>query len=105
MGQPVRKTIKELHPEINVKPFYTLLIDGNNLLRITMKDSKINSDGIHYGGIFQFFLQMKILMKAYQYDYVYVVFDDSDSGVLRYAIYNEYKANRDKHYSIGEKSE
>lgn len=44
-------------------------------------------------------------MKAYQYDYVYVVFDDSDSGALRYAIYNEYKANRDKHYSIGEKSE
>lgn len=99
MAQPVRKEIKETHQELSSKPFYTLLIDGNNLLRIAMKDSAINADGIHYGGIFQFFLQIKLMMKDYKYDYVYVVFDDSDSGILRYKIYNEYKANRDKHYS------
>jgi 5'-3' exonuclease len=27
------------------------------------------------------------------------VFDDTDSGILRYQIYNEYKANRDKNYA------
>ena len=61
MGQPVRKIIKETHPEINVKPFYTLLVDGNNLLRLSMADTKTNGDGNHYGGIFQFFLQIKKL--------------------------------------------
>lgn len=99
MGQPVRQVIKETHPELAAKPFYTLIIDGNNLLRQCMADSKVNSDGIHYGGIFQFFLQIKLMMKDLRYDYVYVVFDDTDSGILRYQLYNEYKANRDKNYA------
>ena len=100
MAQPVRKVIKEAHPELSAKPFYTLIIDGNNLLRQSMADTKVNGDGIHYGGIFQFFLQIRMLMTAeYRYDYVYVVFDDTDSGILRYQIYNEYKANRDKNYA------
>lgn len=100
MAQPVRQVIKEIHPELSSKPFYTLIIDGNNLLRQSMVDTKVNADGIHYGGIFQFFLQIRMLMTAeYRYDYVYVVFDDTDSGILRYQIYNEYKANRDKNYA------
>jgi 5'-3' exonuclease len=100
MGQPVRKIIQETHPELSTKPFYTLLIDGNNLLKQSMIDSKVNSDGIHYGGIFQFLLQIRILLTMdYKYDYVYIVFDDTDSGILRYQIYNEYKANRDKNYA------
>ena len=100
MGQPVRQIIKEAHPELTVKPIYTLLVDGNNLLKQSMIDSKVNSEGIHYGGIFQFLLQLRILLTMdYKYDYVYVVFDDTDSGILRYQIYNEYKANRDKNYA------
>lgn len=109
MGQPVRQIIKETHPELSAKPIYTLIVDGNNLLRISMVDTKTNADGIHYGGIFQFFLQIKLLMRDYKYDYVYVVFDDTDSGILRYQYYNEYKANRDKNYAShlvnGEESE
>ena len=89
-----------MRPELSAKPFYTLIIDGNNLLRQSMADTKVNGNGIHYGGIFQFFLQIRMLMTAeYRYDYVYVVFDDTDSGILRYQIYNEYKANRDKNYA------
>ena len=99
MGQPVRPNIKELHPELSAKPFFTLIIDGNNLLRQCMADTKVNADGIHYGGIFQFLLQIKLMLKDYQYSYVYVVFDDSESGILRYQLYNEYKANRDKNYA------
>lgn len=99
MGQPVRKEILEKHPELSTKPIYTLLVDGNCILRQTMADSKVNSEGVHYGGIFQFFLQIKLMMKDYKYDYVYVVFDDTDSGILRYQIYNDYKANRDKNYA------
>ena len=99
MAQPVKSKILEMHPELSNKPFYTLLIDGNNLLRMCMADTKINSEGIHYGGIFQFFLQIKLMMKDLRYDYVYVVFDDTDSGILRYQLYNDYKANRQKNYA------
>lgn len=99
MSQPVRQNIKELHPELSAKPFFTLIIDGNNLLRQCMADTKINADGIHYGGIFQFLLQIKLMLRDYQYSYIYVVFDDSESGILRYQLYNEYKANRDKNYA------
>lgn len=99
MAQPVRQNIIESRPELANKPFFTLLIDGNALLRQCMVDTKVNAQGVHYGGIFQFFLQIKLLMRDYKYDYVYVVFDDTDSGILRYQYYNEYKANRDKNYA------
>jgi 5'-3' exonuclease len=98
MIQPVRKNIIELHPQLSEKPIYTLLVDGTNLLRISMKDNKINTDGIHYGGVFQFLLQLKIMLQKKDFDYVYVFFDDENSGILRYKIYNDYKANRDKNY-------
>ena len=99
MAQPVRKNIIEIHPELSEKTLYTLIIDGTNLLRISMTDPKINSNGIHYGGVFQFLLQLKILLQKKDFDYVYVFFDDEDSGILRYQIYNDYKSNRDKNYS------
>ena len=99
MGQPVRKIIKEIHPELSNKPFYTLLIDGTNILKRSFADQKINTNGVHYGAIYQFLLQIKKMLQQKQYDYIYVFFDDSDSGILRYKIYNDYKANRDKNYA------
>lgn len=99
MIQPVRKQIIEKHPELSEKSCYTLIIDGTNLLRISMVDTRINTEGIHYGGIFQFLLQVKLLLQKKDFDYVYVFFDDEDSGILRYEIYNDYKANRDKNYA------
>lgn len=98
MAQPVRQIIAETHPETLVKPFYTLLVDGSAMLRLSMKDDKMNAQGIHYGGIFQMLLQIKILMQKANYSYVYVFFDNEDSGILRYNIYKDYKANRDKKY-------
>lgn len=99
MVQPVRKNIAELHPELAEKNTYSLLVDGTNLLRISFQDPKLNTDGVHYGGVFQFLLQLKIMLQKKEFDYVYVFFDDEDSGILRYQIYNDYKANRDKNYS------
>lgn len=98
MAQPVRKVIKEEHPDLGKKVFYTLLIDGNNLLRLSFSDDKVNSRGVHYGAVFQFLLQVKLMLKKKMYDYIYVFFDDGDSGILRYNIYNGYKANRGKKY-------
>lgn len=99
MQQPVKKQILESHPELSEKQCYSLLVDGTNLLRLSFADDKVNTDGVHYGGVFQFLLQLKILLQKKDFDYVYVFFDDESSGVLRYQIYNEYKANRDKNYA------
>ena len=102
MGQPIRQNIKEKYPEVaKEKPFVTLLVDGNNLLRISMADTKTNAKGQHYGGVFQFLLQLRIMINKIgsRLDYIYVFFDDHDSGILRYNIYNDYKANRDKDYA------
>ena len=54
---------------------------------------------MHYGAVFQFFLQIKLLLRKKNYDYVYVTFDDEDSGIMRYNIYKGYKANRMKKYA------
>ena len=99
MAQPVRKKIIQNHPELLEKSTYTLLVDGTNMLKISNKDERVNTDGIHYGGVFQFLLQLKILLQKKDFDYVYVFFDDEDSGILRYNLYNDYKSNRDKRYA------
>ena len=99
MEQPVRRKIKENHgEEIGKKTIFTLLVDGNSLLKLCMKDSKLNTDGEHIGGLFQFLLQLKKIMVTRDWDYVYSFFDDTYSGILRYKLYPYYKSNRDKHY-------
>ena len=107
MAQPVKENIVKIHPELAEKTTYSLIIDGTNLLRLSFADTRLNTDGIHYGGVFQFLLQIKIMLQKKDFDYVYVFFDDEDSGILRYQIYNDYKANRDKNYAdkIGEISD
>lgn len=99
MNQPVRNIIKEQHPEINVKPIYTLLVDGNNLLRRSFVEPKFNSRGEDYSAVVNFLVQIKIMLKKKIYDYIYVVFDGDSSGILRYSIYKGYKLNRDKNYA------
>lgn len=98
MAQPVRKIIAEQHPEIAEKPIYTLLVDGTNVLKICEVASRVNTRGEEYGAFFTFLVKMKALLKKKDFDYVYVVFDDDNSGIMRYRLYNEYKANRDKNY-------
>ena len=100
MAQPVRKIIAEQHPEVAEKPIYTLLVDGTNVLKICEVASKINTRGEEYGAFFTFLVKMKTLLKKKDFDYVYVVFDDENSGIMRYRLYSEYKANRDKNYGV-----
>lgn len=102
MAQPVKRHIKEKYNEMFVKDIYTLLIDGHNLLKMSMSDTKLNGNGIHVGGIFQFLLQTKLMLTKKDFDYVYVFWDGDNSGQLRYNIYNDYKANRDKNYAESE---
>lgn len=100
MGQPIRKKILDSNPNAEKeKPFYTLLVDGNSLLFMCMRDETRNSENVHVGGILQFLIQLKKIMEKRNFDYVYVFFDDEYSGWLRWNLYKPYKYNRDKNYA------
>lgn len=97
MSQPIPKKIVQAKPELAEKTFNTLLIDGSNLLEISYNgDKRCNSEGKQVGGIFQFLLQIKILLQKGNFDYVYTFWDGDKSGQMRYNLYPLYKANRDK---------
>ena len=97
--QPIKKQIQEIHSDlIKEPPTLTMLVDGNSLLFSSFADDKVNSDGIYYGSIFQFLLQIRIQLSKRQFDKIVVYFDDEYSGVMRFNLYRDYKSNRDKHY-------
>lgn len=99
MNQPIPKRVKEKNPNFAKKTFNTLLIDGSNILELSSSaDTTLSSNGKQVGGIFQFFLQMKQLLKKGNFRYVYVFWDGKNSGNLRYSLNKEYKANRDKDF-------
>ena len=99
MAQPIPKRIKEIKPEADVKTFTTLLIDGSNILELSSSaDHTLSSNGMDYGGVFQFLLQIKMMLQKGNFRYVYVMWDGQESGQLRYQYNSEYKANRDKDF-------
>ena len=106
MKQVIKKVIKEAN-NINDTPLiYTLLVDGNNLMKIASVDKRMNGKGEEYGIVFQFLWQLHKLLQVKDYNFVYVMLDGEKSGQLRYNFYQDYKANRDKNYELsGSKSE
>lgn len=98
MPQPIPKRIKEVNPNAGVKYYNTLLIDGSNILELSMKDETMSSNGKITGGIFQFLFQISSMLQKGrgQFRYVYVFWDGDNSGQLRYNLNCQYKQNRDK---------
>ena len=99
MPQPIPKHIRESKPDLCQKTFNTLLVDGSNILELSsLGDKTLSSSGAEIGGIFQFILQLKMLLKKGNFRYVYVFWDGKNSGNLRYNLNSQYKANRDKDF-------
>ena len=102
MRQPVSRKIYNNYKDLVEEKIYTLLIDGHNLLKICMSDPKVDNNGIHIGGIVQFLIKVRQMMLKKDFDYVYIFWDGDNSGQLRFELYNDYKANRDKNYYASE---
>lgn len=100
MKQVVKKSRAEANNVSNEKLEYTLLVDGNNLLKISLVDKRMNTKGEEYGAVFLFLRQLGQLLQKKDFNYCVVCWDGYGSGVLRYNIYKDYKANRDKHYEL-----
>ena len=100
MKQVVKKNRADANGVSNEKNIYTLLVDGNNLLKISLVDKRMNDKGEEYGAVFLFLRQLGQLLQKKDFNYCIVCWDGYNSGVLRWNYYNDYKANRDKHYEL-----
>ena len=101
MSQPIPKKVKQNNPDFGVKTFNTLLVDGSNILELSsLGDKTVSSNGKRTGGIFQFLLQLKMMLAKANFRYVYVFWDDASGGLYRYMLNQEYKSGRDKVYVI-----
>ena len=77
----------------------TLLVDGDSLLKTAYYGAKdLYYKENHIGGIFQFLTMLRKCLNEYRYDKVFIFWDGRFSGRLRYDIYKDYKANRDKDF-------
>lgn len=104
MKQPIKKHRAEANG-INTEPiFYSLVIDGNNLLKISLVDKTMNSKGEEYGAVMSFLRILGGILNKKDFNYCMVCWDGIGSGVLRWKLYEDYKANRGKNYFLHDPS-
>ena len=79
---------------------YTLLLDSNNLLKISLVDKTMNSNGEEYGAVMSFLRMLGNVLNKKDFNYCIACWDGIGSGVLRWKFYEDYKANRGKNYEL-----
>ena len=83
----------------------TLLIDGNNLLKIGFHGVKdFFHEGKHVGGIWHFLNTTRRFIEEENFDKVCVFWDGEGSSLARKLIYPQYKENRKPGYDFKEES-
>ena len=100
MIQPRRKRVAEANGVKTKKGDYTLLIDMNNMMKIASVDHKMNNDGKEYGIILTTLKLIGDILRKKDFNYCIAAYDGEGSGVLRWELYKDYKANRDKNYEL-----
>ena len=99
MKQAVRRKIAEANNIKTGKTIYTVVIDGTNLLKIAnVNKDYSNSKGECYGGVVNFLRMLGDILRKKDFDHCHCCWDSHGSGILRWKIYPDYKANRDKNY-------
>jgi 5'-3' exonuclease len=101
MQQAVKNmTAKANNLEPPIKNYY-LIVDGNSILKSSLvaKDM-VNDKGEEYGAVLLFLRRIGNLLLKKDFNKCIVCWDGYNSGVLRWKIYPDYKANRNKKYEI-----
>lgn len=92
--------MKQVTRHIYNKYTYSLICDGNNMLKMALVDKTMNNRGEEYGAVMSFLRMLGNILNKKDFDYCMVCFDGLNSGVLRYQFYADYKANRkNKNYT------
>lgn len=99
MQQVIRKSSASANNIDVSKKSYTLLVDGNSVLKSSLvnKDN-VNAKGEEYGAVLLFLRRIGQLLLKRDFDKCIVCWDGFNSGALRWELYKDYKANRDKNY-------
>ena len=82
------------------KAIYTLLLDMNNICKISLVDKSIGSDGAEYGMISTALRIVGNVLRKKDFDYCVAAWDGEGSGIMRWELYSDYKANRGKKYAL-----
>ena len=80
------------------KQIYSLVLDMNNIMKISMVNHDMNNDGKEYGMVTTALRLIGEVLKKKDFDYCIACYDGIGSGVLRWKYYKDYKANRGKNY-------
>ena len=100
MKQVIKQSRKEANNLSDDKLIYTLLIDGNSLLKSSLVNKEMNAQGEQYGAVWNMLRRIGELLLKKDFNYCVVAWDGLSSGVLRFKYYPLYKSNRDKHYEL-----
>ena len=100
MKQVIKQSRKEANNLSDDKLIYTLLIDGNSLLKSSLVNKEMNAQGEEYGAVWNMLRRIGELLLKKDFNYCVVAWDGLSSGVLRFKYYPLYKSNRDKHYEL-----
>ena len=60
----------------------------NSIMKMSMVDKRLNTNGEEYGMVFQTLLQIKLQLQRKDFNFIYAMYDGNNSGVLRYNYYN-----------------
>ena len=100
MKQPIKRKIVEANKIDTTKYFYTLLIDGNNIMKISTINHEMNNEGREYGVVSTSLKIIGDILRKKDFNYCIFAYDGEGSGVLRWEYYKDYKANRKKNYEL-----
>lgn len=98
MKQVVKRERSDANKVCGEETVYTLLIDMNNLMKISFVDKRRSPSGVEYGMVHRTLATIGKILAKKDFNHCVACYDGQGSGVLRYGIYSEYKANRGKHY-------
>jgi 5'-3' exonuclease len=100
LKQVIREKVAKSNNIDTTKKVYHLLVDGNSVLKSSLVSKDLyNESGQEYGAVMLFLIRIGNLLAMRDFNHCVVCWDGFMSGILRYEIYPDYKANRDKHYS------
>lgn len=100
MIQPIRKRVAEANGIKSKNGGYTVVFDMNNIMKMASVDHKMNNDGKEYGIILTSIKMIGDVLRKKDFNYCIAAYDGEGSGVLRWELYKDYKANRDKNYEL-----
>lgn len=100
MKQVIKQSRKIANNLSDEKLIYTLLIDGNSLLKSSLVNKEMNAKGEEYGAIWNTLRRIGELLLKKDFNFCVTVWDGNGSGMLRWHMLSQYKQNRDKHYEM-----